>query len=146
MDFAGTMAFVRRNPSAILLSVQLLGVILYPFVDAPGGRALLGLFGLLVLLAPRLGREAQRVIDDRLFFGGRFGRFIDKVRPERRRLARRIRLLGGEHTRVAGASADVGIVGESHLVLRRLRRGLLRLFALGDHRPDQVIDVLRVAL
>ena len=44
------MTFLRRNPSAVLLTVQLLGLILYPFVDAPGGRALLGLFGLLVLL------------------------------------------------------------------------------------------------
>jgi hypothetical protein len=46
----GGWAFVRRNPSALLLAVQLLGVVVYPFVDAPGGRALLGLFGLLVLL------------------------------------------------------------------------------------------------
>ena len=50
MDVAGGWTFVRRNPSALLLAVQLLGVVLYPFVDAPGGRALLGLFGLLVLL------------------------------------------------------------------------------------------------
>jgi hypothetical protein len=50
MGLAGGVAFFKRNPSAILLTVQLLGVVLYPFVDAPGGRALLGLFGLLVLL------------------------------------------------------------------------------------------------
>jgi len=50
MDMAGGWTFVRRNPSALLLAVQLLGVVLYPFVDAPGGQALLGLFGLLVLL------------------------------------------------------------------------------------------------
>ena len=50
MDVAGSWTFVRRNPSALLLAVQLLGVVLYPFVDAPGGQALLGLFGLLVLL------------------------------------------------------------------------------------------------
>jgi len=50
VDVGGGVTFLRRNPSAILLTVQLLGVILYPFVEAPGGRALLGLFGLLVLL------------------------------------------------------------------------------------------------
>lgn len=47
---AGAWTFLQRNPSALLLTVQLLGVVLYPFVDAPGGRALLGLFGLLVLI------------------------------------------------------------------------------------------------
>ena len=36
MDVGGGVAFLRRNPSAVLLTVQLLGVILYPFVDAPG--------------------------------------------------------------------------------------------------------------
>jgi len=50
VDVGGGVIFLRRNPSAVLLTVQLLGVIIYPFVDAPGGRALLGLFGLLVLL------------------------------------------------------------------------------------------------
>src|SRR6187431_2026735 len=50
MDVAGGVSIVRRNPSAILLTVQLLGVVIYPFVDAPGGQALLGLFGLVVLL------------------------------------------------------------------------------------------------
>jgi hypothetical protein len=41
-----------RHPSGILLAVQLLGVVLYPFMeDTPGGRALFGTFGLLVLAA-----------------------------------------------------------------------------------------------
>jgi Ion channel len=43
-------AFLRRNPSAGLLFVQLLGVVLYPLMESsPRGRALFGLFGLLVL-------------------------------------------------------------------------------------------------
>lgn len=43
-------AFVRRNPSAGLLMVQVLGVILYPLMEAsPRGRALFGIFGLVVL-------------------------------------------------------------------------------------------------
>lgn len=44
------VAFLRRNPSAGLLCVQLLGVVLYPLMEAsPRGRTLFGLFGLLVL-------------------------------------------------------------------------------------------------
>jgi len=44
------LAFLRRNPSAGLLCVQLLGVILYPMMESsPRGRALFGMFGLLVL-------------------------------------------------------------------------------------------------
>ena len=44
------IAFLRRNPSAGLLFVQLLGVVLYPLMESsPRGRALFGLFGLLVL-------------------------------------------------------------------------------------------------
>jgi hypothetical protein len=40
----------RRTPSAALLAVQLLGVLLYPLMESsPRGRALFGLFGLLVL-------------------------------------------------------------------------------------------------
>ena len=43
-------AFLRRNPSAGLLFVQLLGVVLYPLMESsPRGRALFGMFGLLVL-------------------------------------------------------------------------------------------------
>ena len=38
------------HPSAVLLTVQLLGVLLYPFMDGPAGRAALSLFGLVVLV------------------------------------------------------------------------------------------------
>jgi hypothetical protein len=43
--------WVRRHPSAILLAVQLAGVLLYPFLDAavPAGRLVFELFGVLVL-------------------------------------------------------------------------------------------------
>ena len=41
---------LKRNPSASLLAVQLLGILLYPLMEAsPGGRALFGVFGLVVL-------------------------------------------------------------------------------------------------
>lgn len=41
---------LHRHPSAALLVVQLLGVLLYPAMeDTPGGRALFGAFGILVL-------------------------------------------------------------------------------------------------
>jgi hypothetical protein len=44
------IVFLRRNPSAGLLFVQLLGVVLYPLMESsPRGRALFGMFGLLVL-------------------------------------------------------------------------------------------------
>jgi ion channel len=44
------IAFLRRNPSAGLLFVQLVGVVLYPLMESsPRGRALFGMFGLLVL-------------------------------------------------------------------------------------------------
>ncbi len=40
----------RRHPSAVLLAVQLLGVLLYPFFDESAiGRALISTFGLVVL-------------------------------------------------------------------------------------------------
>jgi hypothetical protein len=42
---------VREEPSAVLLLVQLLGVLLYPFMDeSPVGRAALSLFSLVVLV------------------------------------------------------------------------------------------------
>ena len=42
--------YLRRTPSAGLLLVQLLGILLYPWMEAsPRGRALFGAFGLLVL-------------------------------------------------------------------------------------------------
>jgi hypothetical protein len=41
---------LRRNPSAALLAVQLLGIVLYPLMEtSPSSRALFGAFGLLVL-------------------------------------------------------------------------------------------------
>lgn len=44
------VAFVRRTPSAALLVVQLLGVLLYPFMEeSSAGRAAFSIFGLLVL-------------------------------------------------------------------------------------------------
>jgi hypothetical protein len=44
------VAFLRRNPSAGLLVVQLLGIVLYPLMESsPRGRAVFGMFGLLVL-------------------------------------------------------------------------------------------------
>jgi Ion channel len=39
-----------RHPSAVLLAAQLLGVVLYPFMDGPTGRAALSLFGIVVLV------------------------------------------------------------------------------------------------
>ena len=55
---AGLVAFAHRRPSAILLAVQLAGVLLYPFMEgSAAGRALFSVFGLailgLVLLAVR---------------------------------------------------------------------------------------------
>lgn len=45
-----TIQSLRRNPSAVLLAVQLLGLLLYPWMEtSTRGRALLGVFGLLVL-------------------------------------------------------------------------------------------------
>jgi hypothetical protein len=41
---------LRREPSAVLLGVQLAGVLLYPFMEGEGGgRALFSLFGIVVL-------------------------------------------------------------------------------------------------
>ena len=41
---------LRRQPSAILLAVQLAGVLLYPFMeDSDVGRALFSVFGIVVL-------------------------------------------------------------------------------------------------
>lgn len=42
---------IWRHPSAVLLAVQLLGVLVYPFMDtSPVGRAALSLFALIVLV------------------------------------------------------------------------------------------------
>ena len=47
-----TFDYLRRNPSAGLLAVQLLGFLLYPLMEAsPSSRALFGAFGLVVLAA-----------------------------------------------------------------------------------------------
>lgn len=44
------LGYLRRTPSLGLLLVQLLGIVLYPWMETtPGGRALFGAFGLLVL-------------------------------------------------------------------------------------------------
>lgn len=44
------IAFVRRTPCAVLLAAQLIGVLLYPFLeDSFAGRQLFALFGLVVL-------------------------------------------------------------------------------------------------
>jgi hypothetical protein len=44
------LRFLRREPSAVLLAVQLAGVLLYPFMESEGaGRALFSLFGIVVL-------------------------------------------------------------------------------------------------
>ena len=44
------LRFLKREPSAILLGVQLAGVLLYPFMESEGGgRALFSLFGIVVL-------------------------------------------------------------------------------------------------
>ena len=46
------LRYLRRNPSAALLAVQLLGFLLYPLMEAsPSSRALFGAFGLVVLAA-----------------------------------------------------------------------------------------------
>jgi hypothetical protein len=43
----------RRNPSAILLSVQLLGMLVYPFIEGTeAGRIAFGVFGITVLIVP----------------------------------------------------------------------------------------------
>jgi len=65
------LRFARREPSAILLAGQLLGVLLYPFMEGSDvGRALFSVFGIailgLVVLAVRSTRGFTRVT---LFLG-----------------------------------------------------------------------------
>ena len=43
------LRLARREPSAILLSAQLLGLLLYPFMKGSVGRSLFSVFGILVL-------------------------------------------------------------------------------------------------
>ena len=45
------LGVVRRNPSAILLAVQVAGVLIYPFAeDTRAGRALFSLLGVVILI------------------------------------------------------------------------------------------------
>ena len=46
----GWLRAARDHPSALLLIAQLIGVVVYPFMDGPAGRAAVSLFGLLVLV------------------------------------------------------------------------------------------------
>jgi hypothetical protein len=57
------LGYVRRTPSAGLLLVQLLGILLYPWMEtSPRGRAIFGLFGLLILaVALRVVRRSPWV-------------------------------------------------------------------------------------
>ena len=43
------LRFVKREPSAVLLVVQLSGVLLYPLMEGSAGRALFSVFGIIVL-------------------------------------------------------------------------------------------------
>ena len=46
----GVISFCKREPSAVLLAGQLLGVLLYPFMEgSEAGRALFSLFGIAIL-------------------------------------------------------------------------------------------------
>ena len=46
----GWVRGARDHPSAVLLTAQLIGVLVYPFMEGPAGRAALSLFGLIVLV------------------------------------------------------------------------------------------------
>lgn len=51
MRYDHYLSLTRRHPSAILLMVQLAGLVLYPFLeDTPGGPLALGAFGVIVLV------------------------------------------------------------------------------------------------
>jgi hypothetical protein len=54
------LGYLRRTPSAGLLLVQLLGILLYPWMEtSPRGRAVFGAFGLLILgIALRVVRRS----------------------------------------------------------------------------------------
>ena len=60
-----------QRPSAVLLAAQLIGVLLYPFMDeSPVGRAALSLFSLLVLfLAVRAVRASPALLWVALLLG-----------------------------------------------------------------------------
>lgn len=63
MQAMNAFVVIARLPSAGLLSIQLLGVVLYPLMeDMPGGRTLFGAFGLVVLAAAlRMVRRSPAV-------------------------------------------------------------------------------------
>jgi len=67
----GWLPRLWRQPSAVLLAVQLLGVLLYPFMDeSPVGRAALSSFALLVLfLAVRAVRATPALLWVALLLG-----------------------------------------------------------------------------
>ena len=46
----GWLRAARNHPSAVLLTAQLIGVLVYPFMDGAAGRAALSLFGIIVLV------------------------------------------------------------------------------------------------
>ncbi|MGH6648903.1 ion channel [Aquabacterium sp.] len=51
MHYANLLSLTRRHPSAILLLVQLAGLLLYPLLETtPGGPVALGAFGVAVLV------------------------------------------------------------------------------------------------
>jgi hypothetical protein len=51
MRYVELLALTRRHPSAVLLVVQLAGLLLYPFVEStPHGPGALGAFGVVVLI------------------------------------------------------------------------------------------------
>lgn len=57
------IAFVRRTPCAVLLTTQLAGVLLYPFLeDTFAGRQLFALFGLVVLALAILAVRATPLL------------------------------------------------------------------------------------
>jgi hypothetical protein len=43
------LRFLGKEPSAVLLAVQFAGVLVYPFLEGSGGRAIISLFGVVVL-------------------------------------------------------------------------------------------------
>ena len=46
----GVLRFIKREPSAVLLTVQLAGVLIYPFLEGDGvSRAIFSAFGIMVL-------------------------------------------------------------------------------------------------
>jgi hypothetical protein len=49
LTIASMASFIKREPSAVLLAGQLLGVLLYPFMEGSVGRALFSLFGIAIL-------------------------------------------------------------------------------------------------